>query len=227
MKIRIHIIITFLFIFMSFSVFATKKLDSLGNKKLNHSLAFNVSDPLFKIFTKNRLDTSAFTSVAPIMYYTQQFGKLKIRLGLGGSIKNSFSESELKDDKNKVGNYKLNGLLSFYFQKNISPKWSVNYGINIVGNYHSSSTVFDSGFDLTNFYTRTWGAGAGPGILFQYHISRRMSLFSEYMLIYQYYNSTTGKKFSAFPAENYATQKNQNLQLQFEYPIAIFLNYNF
>jgi hypothetical protein len=212
---------------MDLSASATKKVDSVGNKIMNHSIAFNVSDPLFKLFTKNRIDTTAYTSTAPVIYYTQKLGKLKLRFGLGGNIQNSLSESELKDDKKRVNNYKLNSIVSFYFQKSITPKWAVNYGINLVGNYNSNSTIFDSGFDLTNFYSRTWSTGLGPGILFQYHFSKRMSLFSEYMLTYQYFNSNNGKKFSAFPSENYSKQKNQSLQLQFEYPIAIFLNYNF
>ena len=100
-------------------------------------------------------------------------------------------------------------------------------GISVSAVYNQTEKLFDSGFDVLKSYSYSKGGGIGPGVLFQYKLNNRLALFTEYNALFNLYTTAEGKEFSSYPEQNYAKTKEFNQGIQFQFPLALYINYLF
>lgn len=209
----------------TFTVIAAegRKRDSI----YNHMVAINISQPLLRMIAKSTPDTTDSYVAAPLFQIGHQHKKYVTRFGLSGSSYTTESSNDLTQDLKTSINNRFRIISSLYRVQTLSSKIRVQYGLNVSGQINLNDQISDSGFDKVNLYSRSYGVGVGPGILFQYQILPRLTLHTEYITLYQYIHSDIGKRFSAFPSENYSNKANKSLGMQFDYPISLYLQYHF
>lgn len=191
------------------------------------TISINFLEPILKVITKNTAIDSNLNLKAPFIYIGKQTPKMLYRIGARVSMKNKSFESDLFTDKRQENYNKFDLTISGLRMKSISNKLKFGYGLVATSFVLFDTKVFDSGFDKVTFNNRTWSVAAGPNFMLQYQINKRLSLFTEYILAYQYSNSYSGKKFSAFPEENYANDISRQHGIQIDYPISIYITYHF
>lgn len=192
-----------------------------------NSVSLNISEPILKVLSKNTSVDSSLNLKAPVLYFGKQTRKMLYRIGARGMMKNTLNESDLFTDKKKIRYNRYDLTLSTLRVKNINSKIRMAYGLAANGFYLEDKKIYDSGFDQVTFNTHSWSAALGPQCLIQYNINKRLSLFTEYFLAFQYVTTYSGKQFSAFPDQNYANDKSNQSGFQFDYPISIYLTYHF
>lgn len=223
-----YLLILFIGLALSHSVYAKKKPNDKGESMmLKNSISLNISEPILKVLSKNTSVDSGLNLKAPILYYGKQTSKMLYRIGARAAMKNTMNESDLFSDKKKFRYNRYDLTLSALRVKSIHSKINIAYGIAANGFYLEDKKIYDSGFDQVTFDNYSWSTALGPQCLIQYTINKRLSLFTEYFLAFQYSTSYSGKKFSAFPDQNYANDKSHLAGIQFDYPISIYLTYHF
>jgi hypothetical protein len=207
--------------FISLNSFAKDK----GNIK--YAVSINLTSPLIQAINKNKTDSSSFRIPTNIALSATIKNKWLIRLGAGGYNNYQTLTSDIFTDRKIENINKLSTLLSVYNIVPINDKWQAGLGISLSAVVNKNEKYFDSGFDVLKSYTYTKGGGIGGGVFFQYSFNNRLSFFSEYNVLYNIYNSAEGKEFSSYPLENYAKNKLLNQGIQFQFPLALYINYQF
>ncbi len=210
------------------TTYAQNQTQSKRNDSLfKTTISINFSEPILKVISKNTGIDSNLNLKAPFIYIGKQRPKILYRMGARVSMKNKSNESDLFTDKRKEQYNKYDLSISGLRMKSISNKLKLGYGLMASSFVLFDKKIFDSGFDKVTFSNRTWSVAAGPNFLLQYQINKRLSVFTEYVLAYQFSSSYTGKEFSAFPEENYANDISRQHGLQIDYPISLYITYHF
>jgi hypothetical protein len=197
-----------------------------AQKKRNNALSINLTSPLIQAINKNKTDSSSLRIPTNIAF-SHTFNNWLLRIGAGGYNNYQTLGSDIYTDRKIENVYKLSALVSAYRLTTINDKWLFGLGPSLSGVYNKTEKIIDSGNDIINSYINASGWGIGGGALFQYNINNRLSLFSEYNVLYNVYETSEGKEFSAIPLENYARNKIYNQGIQFQFPLALYINYNF
>ena len=164
---------------------------------------------------------------SPFLYYTRNFKKFFIRLGVNGWNAQNNQTNVQTNEQVVTNKLYTSASLSFYFTKNIGHKFSVAYGLNVLGAYVDSSTTFITSFDKVKNYATSVHYGVAPGLLLKYQITKRLSVFAEYTLPVKMITSKTGTTYSLFPNENTTDKKTTNYSLQVYNPISIYISCSF
>jgi hypothetical protein len=200
--------------------------NAFAQKKRKNAISINLTSPLIQAINKNKTDSTSLRIPTNIAL-SHAFNNWLIRIGAGGYNNYQTLGSDIYVDRKIENIYKLSALLSAYHLTTISDKWLFGIGPSVSGVYNKTEKVVDSGNDIINSYSNASGWGIGGGALFQYNINDRLSLFSEYNVLYNVYETSEGKEFSAIPSQNYARNKITNQGIQFQFPLALYINYNF
>jgi hypothetical protein len=215
-----YILLSFL-VLSSASSFAKK----VGGVKV--AVSINLTSPLIQAINKNKTDSSSFRIPTNIALSATIKDKWLVRIGAGGYNNYQTLSSDVFTDRKIENVNKLSTLLSVYNIVPINEKWQCGLGLSLSAVLNKNEKYFDSGFDVLKSYTYTKGGGIGGGVFFQYSFNNRLSFFSEYNVLYNIYNSAEGKEFSSYPLENYAKNKLLNQGIQFQFPLALYINYQF
>ena len=218
------------FVLTGFCAMAQK--DSVGvrsdsskfqKKTRNNVISINASSFLEKTFKSGGSPdlTNSF------LYYTRNFDKFFLRLGVNGMNSKS-TLSNIKTNEQTVTNkFFTSASLGFYLHKNIGRSFNVAYGLNLLGAYVDSSSTFITSFDQVKNYATSRHFGVAPGILIQYKINRRLSVFAEYTMPIKMIVSKTGTTYSLFPDENTSDRKTTNYSMQIYNPLSVYLSCSF
>ncbi len=192
-------------------------------KSHKNVISVNASSFLEKTFKSNGSPdlTNSF------LYYTRNFNKFFLRFGVNG-MNSKNTQTNIKTTEQTVTNkFFSSASFGFYLHKNIGRSFSVAYGLNLLTAYVDSSVTFISSFDQVKNYATSMHYGVAPGILIQYKINRRLSVFAEYTLPVKMIFSKTGTTYSLFPDENTTDRKTTNYSLQIYNPISVYLSCSF
>jgi hypothetical protein len=196
-------------------------------QNFSNAISVNLTTPLIQAINKNKPDSTSLR-LATNIAYNRMLGKTwMMRIGVGGTNNYQTLGSDIYTDRSVEYNYRLTGLISFFKLTPVGNNWKFGIGPSISGLYNRTDLLTDSGFDILNEYEYSQGGGAGLGVFFQYNLNKRMSLFTEYHMLYNLYNTASGKEFSAYPDQSYAKNKKFNQGVQLQYPLAIYINYAF
>jgi hypothetical protein len=195
--------------------------------RLANGLSVNLTTPLIQAINKNKPDSTSLR-LATNIAYNRMFGKRwMMRIGFGGTNNHQTIASDIYTNRTVEYNTRISGLLSFFKMTTINANWNFGLGPSISGIFNRTDVLSDSGFDILNEYEYNNGGGAGLGVFFEYKLNKRLSMFTEYHMLYNLYNSAQGKEFSAYPDQNYSRTKQFNQGIQLQYPLAIYINYAF
>jgi hypothetical protein len=198
----------------------------LAQKSKRNAISINLTSPLIQAINKNKTDSTSLRIPTNIAY-SHTFRNWLVRIGAGGFNNYQTIGSDIFVDRKIENTYKLSALLSVYRLTPINEKWLFGLGLSVSGVYNKTEKLFDSQFDVVNSYNYAKGGGVGGGAFFQYNINDRLSMFSEYNVLYNVYTTAEGKDFSSYPLQNYARNKISNQGIQFQFPLALYINYNF
>jgi hypothetical protein len=194
--------------------------------KRTNSISINVSQPLIRSISKVPIDT--FNPVQNANFFIGKQSKNNYwRIGLGGIYKSIDNKNRLTTDKVTEELHKYSLSVSDYKIKNLTEKFSAGLGLTLYGSFLNTQNIFDSGFDNVKIYKQSINGGIAPGLLMQYQVSKRLFIFTEYTIPMLYTYSKSGKKFSAFPSENYTNIEGNGFMVQLDFPISLFLTYTF
>lgn len=199
--------------------------DDEKTSNFKFSLGVNVLDPMLSIVKKQEADSSQL--IAPNIYADLGFKHWHLRAGFGGELLERNNKSDLTDNISKETRYKYAFTASLLYRKELNEKWAVAGGAFFWSQYYLNETAYDSGFDLTTNFNEYIAYAGGPGGLISYQINKRLSLFTEYALLYRLEFQNQGRIFSAFPNENFKKHSATIRSINFQHPLTIFLNYNF
>jgi hypothetical protein len=195
--------------------------------QVKNAVSVNFSSPIIQAINKNVPDTTNLNQPINIAYQHKISKDWLLRVGFGGNNNRQVLTSDIFTNRTEEYAWKLTGLLSLFKVTQLNTKWAFGIGPTLRGIYNRKEILRDSGFDIVNDYSYSKGGGVGAGVFFNYNVHPRVSLYSEYHMVYNLYNTATGKEFSAFPDQNYARNKHFNHGLQLQFPLAIYLNYSF
>jgi hypothetical protein len=198
-----------------------------GDKVFNKAISINVTSPLIQAINKNKPDSSSLRIPTNIALSFSIKNKWMIRIGAGGYNNYQTISSDIFSDRKIENTNKISALLSVYRLLPINEKWSSGLGLSVSGVNNTSEKLFDSGFDILKSYSYSKGGGLGGGVFFQYNVNKRLAIFTEYNVLYNMYETAEGKEFSAYPDQNYAKNKLFNHGIQFQFPLAMYINYLF
>jgi hypothetical protein len=195
--------------------------------KYNNALSVNLTTPLIQAINKNKPDSTSLRYATNIAYNRMLGKRWMMRVGFGGTNNHQTLASDIFTNRTVDYNTRLSGLLSFFSVTTINTNWNFGIGPSVSGIMNRTDRLTDSGFDILNEYEYNKGGGAGIGVFFEYKMNKRLSMFTEYHMLYNMYNSAVGKEFSAYPEQNYARTKQFNQGIQLQYPLALYINYAF
>jgi hypothetical protein len=200
---------------------------SADNKVFRNAISVNLTSPLIQAINKNKIDSSALR-IATNIAYSRIVGKsCLVRIGAGGYNNYQTISSDIFIDRKIENTNKLSGLLSIFKTTNINENWLFGFGGSLSVIYTNDEKLKDTPFDIVKSFVYSKGGGIGPGVFFQYNLNKRLSMFSEYSILYNVYESAEGKEFSASPELSYSRNKVTNQGIQFQFPIALYVNYQF
>lgn len=222
--------ITYLFLTISCLFLGTKangQSDSIkiSKKDFSFSIGINISDPLLSVLRKKEVDSNRILS--PNVYASFGYKKFHLRAGFGGTIRQKNNRSDLASNVSEEHLSKFSITASALYRSKINDNLSIYTGLYFWNAYHLDQTTYDSGFDLTTHYNESIGYAAGPGAMLEYHIGKRISIFTEYNVLFRTDFGYDGRTFSAFPNDSYKKHASTTYSVSFDHPISIFLNYKF
>lgn len=223
-NIVVPIVLVLVFIFTSQYSFAQE--DDNKSNPFSFAVGFNVSDPILSAL-KNPANIDSFKLVPPNLYANLGFKNMHLRIGFGGDLGRKNNRSDLANNVSESVNYKYALSTSLLYRKVVSTKISAYAGLFFWTQYYLNETTYDSGFDLTTQYNEYIAYAGGPGMVLEYHLGKKISIFTEYCVMYRIDKQNIGRTFSAFPAESYKKHSATVNSLSFQHPISIFLNYKF
>lgn len=186
-------------------------------------ISVNASSFMEKMF-KSSVTPDLSTS---FLYYTRNFNKFFLRVGVNGSNSKNTVTNVKTSEQTITTHMFTSASLAFYIRKNIGRSFSVAYGLNLFGAYADSSVSFVTPYDEVKNYQVAKHYGIAPGVLLQYKINRRISVFAEYILPIQLIDSKSGTKYSLFPDENTNDRNNRTFSMQVYNPLSIFVSCSF
>jgi hypothetical protein len=196
--------------------------------QFKNTISLNASYPTVQMLMRNAPDSTSNVIPTNIAISRLIKNKILVRLGFGGYTNYQIATSDLSTDVVASNYFKLNAALSFYhLSKSENDKWTFGKGVSVNASRNLNQRFFDSGFDVVEFYNSSDGIGIGPSFFVQYQFSKHVSLYTEYTLAYNLYTTANGKKFSAFPDQNYNSKHILTHGMQFQYPVSLYLNYSF
>jgi hypothetical protein len=224
MKKAMKILSVFILSIFMFSAIAQKNNDE---KIFRNAISVNLTTPLIQAINRNKIDSGTVRIATNIAYNRIIGTSWLMRLGVGGYNNYQDISSDIFSDRKIENTNRLSALLSIFKLTSINENWLFGFGGSLSGIYTNVEKLNDSGFDIVNSYQYSQGGGIGPAVLFQYNLNKRLSLFSEYSILYNRYETAEGKVFSSYPDQNYAKLKLSNQGIQFQFPLAIYVNYQF
>jgi hypothetical protein len=195
--------------------------------QLKSTVSVNFTSPIIQAINKNIPDTTNQNLPINIAYQHTVGKNWLLRVGLGGNNNRQVLSSDIFTNRTEEYTWKLTGLLSLFKVSKLNDKWTFGIGPSLRGIYNRKDLLRDSGFDVVRDYSYSRGGGVGGGVFFNYNLHPKVSIYSEYHMLYNLYTTATGKEFSAFPDQNYARNKFFNHGLQLQFPLAIYINYSF
>lgn len=205
--------------------FAQEKKKIVITNDFHFSIGVNVSDPIINSIRKQALDS--FDISSPNIYANLGYKKWHLRAGFGGRTVTQNNRSDLANNVSEIQDYKYALTGSLLRRSDISEKFSIYAGVYFWNLYYLQQTSFDSGFDLTTKYHENIGYAGGPGVMLEYHIGKKISVFTEYCALYRIDFRYEGRTFSAFPNESYKKHSSTINSINFQHPISFFINYKF
>ena len=216
-------------LFFILSVFIFAKVANAQDADIvyKHAVSVNLTSPLIQAINKNKPDSTSLRIPTNLAYSFTVKNKWMFRIGAGGYNNYQSLSSDIFQDRKITNINKLSALASAYHLTPSSEKWLFGIGISVSAVYNQTEKLFDSGFDVLKSYSYSKGGGIGPGVLFQYKLNNRLALFTEYNALFNLYTTAEGKEFSSYPEQNYAKTKEFNQGIQFQFPLALYINYLF
>jgi hypothetical protein len=196
---------------------------------MHNTVSLNITTPLIQAISNMPIDSSNIRIPTNIAY-SRIVGKKRrhiIRAGIGGYNNYQFVGDDLFTDKRYKYNYQFGVMANYFAVKTINDSWQFGVGPGLSAIYSRVDNKSDSGFDVVNNYYYNRGLGVALGMFFQYRINKHIAVYTEYNVQYNAYQTVTGKSFSAFPNQDYKTSKYLNHGIQFQYPLALYINYLF
>jgi hypothetical protein len=192
---------------------------------IEHSVGVNTAS-IFRKILKVPSDSATNNSQYLFMY--------KIRIGKNGfrvsGLANFSSETEqvpgFLDSKTvKTKNYAAR--LGYERQSVVSKKFTASFGADVVWEYQENSSLSDSGFDQVLIKRSQYGVGAGPFLGITWHLSKRLSLYSEVATYYSVGRKSKIVDFVKNPEFNDVDNRTTFAKTNYVVPTGLFLQYHF
>ncbi|MBK7764220.1 MAG: outer membrane beta-barrel protein [Bacteroidetes bacterium] len=215
-------------LFSSFSAQAAFEQSEPKHKGLitSHQIGINIA-PFVDRFLKFNNTTNNIVVPYLFSYRMQLKQRSVIRLGLGVDMQNDEINSSSASNPRTMKSNSLNiGLGYEYYLLNLH-RWKAGAGIQGFiqkVNTNSKETDFQGNQFILNNEAFTWGAG--PALSIQYFISKNVCLGTEGAMYFSTSKSENETRVTGnFPQYTYEKSSSTNISPQF--PISLFINFNF
>lgn len=229
---KLLLVSTFVFLFgISFSQVKSVKSDS--NKVYHNEFGLDVSGFLDRYipFGQNEYSLPSY-----YLTYRRHFERGNIRGGIGGDFERRIlRNSNNSFDSNKYHN--TDGVLmvrfGWEFEKNLSKKWEVYYGLDLKYNIDYQKNFY---FSMSNDYVSTVKSnyqsfGLSPLLGFRFRLTNRLSLTTEanFTIYYSEYKESRSYKpqSSNYPEKpDYVYPTSKRLFSNFTQPLSVILTFD-
>jgi opacity protein-like surface antigen len=129
-------------------------------------------------------------------------GNTAFRLGIGGNRSKDKKQQEGFADSQTTLNQGIQLRLGAERRYELGKRWFGSFGFDAVADRTENKTINDSGFDVETKSTVNRSIGGGLVAGLQFHITEKLSLYTEGFLYYTFGETRSGRFFKNFPEFN-------------------------